>query len=133
MAEARPGDTVEVLGGEYREQVRLKSGVTLRSRVPRLAILRAAPLSNGPAVVAEGVSDARINGFLILADEKRRSPSASSCAIPKWKWTAMEIGARVSGSRSSGEAAPSSWGNSIHDCLREAHPHFGTVHRLDLT
>ena len=38
MAEARPGDTVEVRIGEYREQVRLKSGVTLRSLVPREAI-----------------------------------------------------------------------------------------------
>src|SRR6185295_11837857 len=59
MAEARPGDTVEVLGGEYREQVTLKNGVTLRSRQPRAAILRAAALSTGPAVQAENVRDAR--------------------------------------------------------------------------
>src|SRR5262249_12087794 len=68
MAEARAGDTIEVPPGEYREQVRLKSGVALRARVPRDATLRAAPMSNGPAVIAEGVKDARISGFRILAD-----------------------------------------------------------------
>jgi len=53
LAAAREGDTVEVSGGEYREQVRLKSGVALRSQVPREAILRAAPVGGGPAVLAE--------------------------------------------------------------------------------
>ena len=37
LAQARAGDTVEVRAGEYREQVRLKAGVTLRARVPREA------------------------------------------------------------------------------------------------
>ena len=55
-------------GGEYREQVRLKDGVTLRARVPREPKLRAAPLSGGPAVIAEGVKGARFSGFRILAD-----------------------------------------------------------------
>jgi hypothetical protein len=35
LAMARPGDTVEVAGGEYHEEVKLKDGVTVRSRVPR--------------------------------------------------------------------------------------------------
>ena len=68
MAEARAGDTVEVPEGEYREQVRLKDGVTLRARVPREPKLRAAPMSSGPAVIAEGVKGARFSGFRILAD-----------------------------------------------------------------
>ena len=68
MADARSGDTVEVPQGEYREQIRLKSGVILRARVPREPILRAAPLSNGPAVIAEKVTGARFSGFRILAD-----------------------------------------------------------------
>ena len=59
---------MEVPGGEYREQVRLKDGVTLRARVPREPKLRAAPLSSGPAVIAEGVRGARFSGFRILAD-----------------------------------------------------------------
>ena len=68
MADAREGDVVEVPGGEYREQVRLKDGVTLRARVPREPKIWAAPLSNGPAVIAEGVKGARFSGFRILAD-----------------------------------------------------------------
>ena len=70
MAEARPGDTVEVPQGEYREQVRLKDGVTLRARVSREPMLRAAPMSAGPAVIAEGVKGARFSGFRILADRE---------------------------------------------------------------
>jgi len=64
MAKARSGDTVEVLAGEYREQVHLKSGVTLRTRD---AILRAAPMGNGPAVIAENVRNARVAGLRIEA------------------------------------------------------------------
>jgi hypothetical protein len=68
MDEARPGDTVIVPGGEYREEVRLKNGVTLRAKVPREPILRAAPMSGGPAVTADHVTGARLSGFRIVAD-----------------------------------------------------------------
>jgi hypothetical protein len=68
MSEARPGDTVIVPAGEYREEIRLKDGVTLRARVPREAVLRAAPMSGGPAVLADQVIGARFSGFRILAD-----------------------------------------------------------------
>ncbi len=40
MAEARAGDTVDVLVGDYPEQVRLKTGVNVLSHVPREAVLR---------------------------------------------------------------------------------------------
>jgi len=39
LAEAHPGDTVEVAPGEYRERVVLRSGVSLVSRTPRGALL----------------------------------------------------------------------------------------------
>jgi serine/threonine protein phosphatase PrpC len=68
MEQARPGDTVIVPAGEYREEVRLKSGVTLRARVPREPVLRAATMSDGPAVLADHVTGARLIGFRILAD-----------------------------------------------------------------
>jgi serine/threonine protein phosphatase PrpC len=68
MEEAHSGDTVVVPEGEYREQVRLKDGVTLRARVPREPVLRAAPASAGPAVLAENVTGARLSGFRILGD-----------------------------------------------------------------
>ena len=38
LEKARAGDTVEVSSGEYAEQVRLKSGVTVKSRRPDVAI-----------------------------------------------------------------------------------------------
>jgi hypothetical protein len=68
LAQAHPGDTVEVLLGDYREQVRLKSGVSVRSRVPREARILAAPLSKGPAVIAQNIKDAGLSGFHIVGD-----------------------------------------------------------------
>lgn len=58
LTAARPGDTVEVPLGEYDEPVSLRTGVTLRSRVPREAALRG-------GIRAEGVHDARLSGFAI--------------------------------------------------------------------
>jgi hypothetical protein len=119
MAEARPGDTVEVLGGEYREQVTLKSGVHLRSRVPRLAILRAASMSNGPAVVAEGVRDARISGFLIRADEQMPLSAGIQLKNSEVEVDGMEIWGAGTGIEIHGEGSPTLDANAIHDCTRE--------------
>src|SRR6476660_9492849 len=68
MADAHAGDTVSVPAGEYREEVRLKNGVTLKARIPREPVLRAAPMSGGPAVIADQVTGARLSGFRIMAD-----------------------------------------------------------------
>jgi PPM family protein phosphatase len=68
LAEAHSGDTVEVLPGEYREQVRLVGGVTLRSRVPLDASLRSAELTTGPAVIGDNIQKARLSGFRIVGD-----------------------------------------------------------------
>ncbi len=72
LAESQPGDTVDVLPGEYSEQVVMKTGVTLRSRSPREAVLRAGG-SELPVVLADGVKNARLSGFKIL-------PGASTLA-----------------------------------------------------
>jgi serine/threonine protein phosphatase PrpC len=119
MAEARAGDTVEVPEGEYREQVRLKNGVTLRARVPREPKLRAAPMSNGPAVIAEGVKGARFSGFRILADAEM--PLSTGILLRE---SAVEIddvevkGAGV-GIEIRGSASPVLRANAIRDCLAE--------------
>ncbi len=68
MAQAQPRDRIVVRAGEYREQVVLKNGVTIVSDPPRSAILRAAPGTQGPAVVAEKVAGARLSGFSIQGD-----------------------------------------------------------------
>jgi hypothetical protein len=70
LAKARPGDTVEVAGGEYREQIHLPEGVTLVSKIPQAAIIRSAGEGGGPAVVAENVKSGRVTGLRILADPK---------------------------------------------------------------
>lgn len=67
---AAGGAEVVVEPGEYREQLRLKTGVRVLSRVPRAAALR---LPGGaseadPAVVAFEVSDAEFSGFRIVGD-----------------------------------------------------------------
>ncbi len=116
LTAARPGDAVEVPAGEYREQVRLKSGVSL---IGSGAVLRAAPLGDGPAVIAENVTGARITGFRILADEK--TPITTGILIEK---SGVEVdGVEIVGTgvgielRNSGAARI--LGNSIHDCLAE--------------
>ncbi len=68
LAQAQAGDTVVIQPGEYHEQVRLKAGVTVRSRVPLEASLRAPALSTGPAVIAESIQGARLSGFRLAGD-----------------------------------------------------------------
>ncbi len=69
LGQARPGQTIEVAPGEYRERIALRPGVALVSRVPRGAVLLppldAAHAAAGPAVSAEGVRGARLAGFRI--------------------------------------------------------------------
>ena len=119
MEEARAGDTVEVPQGEYREQVRLKSGVTLHARVPREPMLRAAPMSNGPAVIAENVTGARFSGFRILADPQM--PLSVGIALRE---SAVEIddvevkGAGI-GIEIRGAASPVLRASAIRDSLAE--------------
>ena len=119
MADARAGDTVEVPEGEYREQVRLKDGITLRARVPREPKLRAAPMSSGPAVIAEGVKGARLSGFRILAD-----PQAPLSVGILLRDSVVEIddvevkGAGV-GIEIRGSASPTLRASAIRDCLAE--------------
>jgi PPM family protein phosphatase len=116
MAEARPGDTVEVLVGDYREQVQLKNHVTVRSRVPREAVIRA--LGGGPAVVAQGVQGARLAGFQIVPDPQTPlSPAVlldnSHVEVEDLDITGAAVGIQIRG------GAPSLIGNAIHDGLAE--------------
>jgi len=69
LAATQPGDTVVVGPGEYREQLRLQSGVTVMSEIPRRAVLRpAAGVESRAAVTADGVRGARLLGFQILGE-----------------------------------------------------------------
>lgn len=69
LAQARPGDTVDVAPGRYPERIVLRSGVSLVSRIPRGAVLQPPPAAGnaggGPAVLAKGVRGARLAGFRV--------------------------------------------------------------------
>jgi serine/threonine protein phosphatase PrpC len=119
MAEARAGDTVEVPGGEYREQVRLKDGVTLRARVPREPQIRAAPLSGGPAVIAEGVKGARFSGFRILADAQMPLSVGILLRDSAVEIDDVEVKGAGIGIEIRGSASPMLRANAIRDCLAE--------------
>lgn len=67
---AAAGTEIVVEPGEYRERLRLKSGVRVRSRVPRAASIR---LPGGAseadaAIVATDVVDAEVSGLRIVGD-----------------------------------------------------------------
>ena len=82
IKEAQPGDTVDVMPGEYRELVELKSDVMVESQVTWEAVLRlpspaAAPIQ--PAVAAQNVKNAGFSGFRIAVDEE--APPATGILV----------------------------------------------------
>jgi hypothetical protein len=115
---------VEVSSGEYAEQLRLKSGVTLKSRRPDVPILRAAPVESDPsltkmsgvAIVAEGVKGARVSGFRILADEKAPLASGVVIADSDLELQDTEIVGAYTGVEIRGNSTPVLRANSIQDC-----------------
>jgi len=119
MAAARVGDTVEVAAGEYNEQVHLKSGVTLRSHVPREAVLRAAPMGGEAAVVAENVKGARFSGFRILAAKDLPIPIGILLDNSHLEVDDVEVEGAGIGVEIRGAASPVLRANSIHDCTNE--------------
>jgi len=70
IARATPMSQVIVEPGEYREQLHLKSGVRIVSRVPRGATVRlpAGASDERAAVVATGLESAELVGFRIVGD-----------------------------------------------------------------
>jgi PPM family protein phosphatase len=119
LEKARPGDTVEVSSGEYPEQVRLKSGVTVKSSRPDVAAtLRAASDESGPgiAIVAEGVKGARVSGFRILADEKAPLAAGVVIADSDLELQDTEIVGANTGIEIRGNSKPVLRANSIQDC-----------------
>jgi serine/threonine protein phosphatase PrpC len=119
MDEARAGDTVIVPAGEYREQVRLKDGVTLRARVPREPVLRAAPMSGGPAVTADHVTGARLSGFRILADAAMPLNIGIDLRDSSVEIDDVEVKGAGIGIAIHGSASPVLRANAIRECLAE--------------
>jgi serine/threonine protein phosphatase PrpC len=67
---AGPGSEVIVEPGEYRERIRLKSGVRVRSRVPGGAAVRlpSGASESDAAVFAADIEGAELSGFRIVGD-----------------------------------------------------------------
>jgi serine/threonine protein phosphatase PrpC len=67
---AGAGSEVIVEPGEYRERLRLKSGVRVRSRVPRAASIRlpSGASETDAAILAADVDGAEVSGFKIVGD-----------------------------------------------------------------
>jgi hypothetical protein len=119
MSAARSGDTVEVLSGEYSEQVHLAAGVTLRSKFPREAVLRAAPLSTGAAVIAENIKGGRFSGFRVLAAKDLAISVGIQIENSSVEVDDVEVEGAGIGVEIRGAASPLLRANSIHDCLNE--------------
>jgi serine/threonine protein phosphatase PrpC len=115
LVDAKEGDTVIVPTGEYREQISLKSGVSVIARPPRGAILRAAPLGNGLAVSANGVTGARFTGFSIHADPALPLSTAILVKDSTLEIEDTEIDGAVNGIEIHGQGSYLV-GNAIHDC-----------------
>ncbi|HJT87721.1 MAG TPA: protein phosphatase 2C domain-containing protein [Bryobacteraceae bacterium] len=112
---AHAGDVIEVAPGDYHEQVKLKSGVTVRSRVPREARLLGTAVSAGAAVVAEGVRNARISGFLIQGDAQAPVAEGIVLVDSVVEVDGMEIAGTGTGIEIRGGESPTLEGNTIRD------------------
>jgi serine/threonine protein phosphatase PrpC len=80
LAQAEPGQTVEVAPGDYLGPLDLKEGVSLVSPTPRGAVVRLPPGVAEPAVSADGVHEARLAGFRITGNAE--APLAMGLRLP---------------------------------------------------
>jgi hypothetical protein len=110
---AAADDGVEILvePGEYREQIRLKTGVRVTSRVPRGASLRlpGGASETDAAVVAFEVSDARFSGFRIEGDAA--TPLGTGIVIRNSNVVVSDV--EITGARNAGVEYVGSEGGSL--------------------
>ncbi|MFP5284321.1 MAG: right-handed parallel beta-helix repeat-containing protein, partial [Thermoanaerobaculia bacterium] len=103
LADARPGQTIEVAPGQYLESIELRDGVVLVSRTPRGAVIQAPDAA--PAVSGRGVR-ARLVGFKIEGGAVGLLLEGSQVEVSEVEVTgASEAGILISGAdRSSVES-----------------------------
>lgn len=116
LQRARPGQRVEVAPGEYRETVQLAEGVSLVSRLPRGAVILPPAGSGVPAVTAQGVGNARFEGFRILGDAQAPLQVGLRLADSAVEVEGVEIaGAAAAGIAISGEDRSTIRYSYLHD------------------
>jgi hypothetical protein len=117
VAQAQARDRIVVRAGEYREQVRLKSGVTIVADPPRGAVLRAAPGTTGPAVVAEKVENARLSGFSIQGDAAMPLSAGIVLTDSSVEIDDVEVAGAEAGVVIRGGGKPALRGSLIRECV----------------
>jgi hypothetical protein len=117
MAQARAHDRIVVRAGEYREQVVLKSGVTVVAEPPRGAILRAPVSGTGPAVMAEKAQGARLSGFLIQADAQMPLTAGIVLTDSSVEIDDVEVSGAETGVVIRGGGTSTLRGSLIRDCV----------------
>jgi parallel beta-helix repeat protein len=100
LNQARPGDTVVIPDGKYRETIQLREGVTLRALHPGAVTLAA--VDNQPAILARHIDSGAAEGLWIVGDENApliagveiddASPLIADCKI-----TGANIGIKIRG------------------------------------
>jgi serine/threonine protein phosphatase PrpC len=99
IARAGSGTKVLVEPGEYRERLRMKTGVDVQSRVPRGASIRLPGTASeaAAAIVFEDVSDVELRGFRILGDAA--TPLGTGVSVERSDAVLSDI--EISGARGS--------------------------------
>jgi serine/threonine protein phosphatase PrpC len=114
LAVARSGDTVVVGPGEYREQVRLRDGVSVISQEPQRAVIRVPSNDLTAAVIADGIRGARLRGFQIVGEG--RLPTGIVVRNSEFELDDTRVsGASLAGVDVSGQAAVTLRANDISD------------------
>jgi hypothetical protein len=116
--QAEPGTVVVVDPGEYREQLVLRSGVSVRSRVPRAVSLRLPGDASefDAAIVARDIGDASVSGFRIVGDAA--SPLGAGAFVSNSDLVLMDVeitGARHAAVEFGAGASGGLVGADIHD------------------
>lgn len=118
IAAARQGTVIMLEPGEYREAVRLKSGVHLRSRVPRGATLRlpGSSAESDAALSLVEISDVEVRGLRIVGDAA--TPLGVGVQIERADAVLMDI--EIQGARSAAVSfGPGSGGTLLGSDLHD--------------
>ena len=118
IARVQPMSQVIVEPGEYREQLQLRNGVRVISRVPRASTLRlpATASEDKAAVVASGVEAAELVGFRIVGDAA--TPLGTGLLVRNSTVSIVDVeitGAMKSAIEFAGGAAAGLVASAIHD------------------
>ena len=119
LASAGPGDTLEVAAGEYLGPIELKSDVNVIATGPREVIIKNGAASSSDvdiAVVARGVTSARVEGLRIVGDAAHTLRTGVLLSNSSIELADSEIsGAANAGVQIDGTSHATLLGNFIHD------------------